>query len=187
MSSALFSRTRMPATILTALLIVTLVWSVTRADRADSVVPATASVGTLTTPLGTAPLQLRAFSFAASNTPCPVGGGGCAGKAAFADPSVTLDTSTLSPAEQDAVATGRHFAQVTIALFQPGTHNRFQEFVYDDVTMTSFQTSRGGNNSSPPIESLSWSSLKVTQRIYNPSTQAVVSQSCFDVSLQKRC
>jgi hypothetical protein len=181
----------MPAAILTALLLVlaTLVWSVTHADRAASVVPATASVGTLTTPLNTgkAPVELRAFSFGVSNAPCTSGTGTCASKANFAEPSVTLDTSTMSPAEQDSVATGRHFTQVKVALYQPGTHNRYQEFVYDEVTFTGFQTSRGGNNSAPPTEQLSWSAEKVTQNIYNPSTQAVVAHSCYDLVLQRRC
>jgi hypothetical protein len=191
MSPVLITRTRMPAAILTALLLVlaTLVWSVTHADRAASVVPATASVGTLHTPLSSskAGVQIRAFSFGVANTPCTSGSATCTSKANFADPSVTLDTSTLSPAEQDAVATGRHFDKVTVALFAPGTHNRYQEFVYDEVTFTSFQTSRGGNNSAPPIESIGWTAQKVTQNIYNPNTQVLLTHSCYDLVLQRRC
>lgn len=188
--TSLLGRRRTPAVVLVALalVVVGIAW-IARPDRAESVVPPVAKVGTLTyTTISTAVTPIRSFSFGATATACdPTSGGACAGKPEFAEPTVTLDTSILSPAELDALATGRHVMKLTVALYNPNTQNRLQEFVFDDVTFTSFATSRGGGNAAPATESLGWSYHRVTQRIYNPGTQDIVSENCYDLVDAKRC
>jgi len=181
------ARTRSSIVLVTLLLVVAAAW-ITRPDRAESVVPTMQRIGTLTfSEISTSTVPLRSFSFEVTAAVAPLGTGGGAGKAELGQPVVTLDTSTLSPAELATIVTGIHLPSLTVALYRPNSTAKFQEFVFEEDTFTQLKTETSGPNSAEPRETLGWTFAKVTERIYNTSTGAVVSETCYDAASGATC
>jgi hypothetical protein len=174
--------------VLVALALAAAAW-IAQPDRAESVVPAGQRVGTLTfSGFSTQTVHLRSFSFEAKATPCDFGGGGgCAGKATLGRPVVTLDTSATSPQELATLLAGEHMQKLTVVLYKPYTSQRSQEFVFQDALFTLLQTETNGPNSAEPRETLSWDYRRITQRVYNPGTNTVLNETCWDIAQNAKC
>jgi hypothetical protein len=162
---------------------------IARPDRAASVVPAGQRIGTLTfSDISTAAVPLRSFSFEAKATPCDFsGGGGCASRAEFGNPVVTLDTSALSPAELATLASGQHLPKLTVELYRPLTTTKVQDFIFENATFTQLKTSTTGPATAWPGETLGWAYTRVTTHVYDTATGAVVSETCWDLAQSRRC
>ncbi len=110
-------------------------------------------------------IQLDTFSFAASQSSLAVvgpGGGGSAGKASFADTTVTAKLSKASPNLYYGAATGTHFKSAVISARRSGDKNPtdFYTVKLEDIVISSVKTA--GTIADGPGETVTMNFSKVT-------------------------
>jgi len=159
------------------------------AGPAAAAAPVTARVGTLSLATSSNPtLDVQGFSFGASMATCVPGSGGCVGGKANVDAvNVTLASGPTAPELFQTLVTGKHLQRATLVLFKPNSTKRAQEYVFQDVVLSSWQTSAGVPNNKDPMDSLSLTFRRVNHRVYNPGTDTVLGQTCWDVAQNAGC
>jgi type VI secretion system secreted protein Hcp len=109
-------------------------------------------------------IELESWSFGASQpgSMAAATGGAGAGKVAFHDIHFTKHLDKASPLLQQAAATGRHFAKVTLEMRKAGGDPKaYMTYVMENVFITGISQAGGGGM---PTESISMNFTKIEVR-----------------------
>lgn len=142
-------------------------------------VPNSTVIGTLTIPgiQGGDPagdtIELRGYSFDVKSTPTTGGGGMSAGKVSFSDFSVVKEVDTASPTLLVAVASGKHYPEATLTIYQEGTTTVAETFELGDVIVSSLRSHDEGTQTGIPLEDVTMNFQKIEQT-YAPTSGSPV-------------
>jgi type VI protein secretion system component Hcp len=146
--------------------------------KPQSAITVTLDTLSCTTPVGREAFSVTSWSWGASN-PADVtsGGGGGVGKVNFSDVSVTKAFDACSPLLLGAVATGKHFHDLTLT--QSNSDGTATTLALTDVIVSSWQAA-GSTASEGASESVSFAFSKVCL-----TDGASGTRFCFDLKANK--
>lgn len=117
-------------------------------------------------------IEILSFSFGASNSINPIGGGSGSGKASMSDFSVMKKTDIASAKFFNHCCKGKHFDKATVSFRKAGGEQVvYLTYVFEKVFVTSIQWSGSSGGDDVPTESASFTFKKV-EITYNSQTDA---------------
>jgi hypothetical protein len=181
------SRTRLlPVAVLVLTIAAATWWAVRPASDAAppparAATPAAGSLTFHTLPgaSGDSTIPLLAFSIGGTNTTSTAGGGAGSGRFQAQDASVSLDLSSVDPLLLRALATGTRVQRATVTLSDGA-----EEWVFDDVTITS--AAWGGGSAKAGSVALTLAYSRVQASTYD-GKNAPVASFCYDVAAARIC
>jgi type VI secretion system secreted protein Hcp len=116
-------------------------------------------------------IEIMSFSFGASNSTNPIGGGSGSGKAILHDFSVMKKTDIASCTFFNNCCAGKHFDKAIVSFRKAGTVQVvYLTYEFEKVFVTSIQWSGSSGGDDVPTESASFAYKKVTIT-YNSQTE----------------
>lgn len=117
-------------------------------------------------------IEILSFSFGASNSINPIGGGSGSGKASLSEFSVMKKTDIASATFFQNCCKGKHFDKATVSFRKAGGEQViYLTYEFEKVFVTSIQWSGSTGGDDVPTESASFAFKKVTIT-YNSQTDA---------------
>lgn len=117
-------------------------------------------------------IEIMSFSFGASNSTNPIGGGSGSGKAILHDFSVMKKTDIASCTFFNNCCAGKHFDKAKVSFRKAGGEQVvYLTYEFEKVFVTSIQWSGSTGGDDVPTESASFAYKKVTIT-YNSQTEA---------------
>lgn len=152
---------------------------------APAAVPAAQAVGKVTFQYSSGPqtATVRSFAWSGSSTGSTGSGGGTGGGSFTAgNPTVNLDTASISPAILKALSTGAHLPSVTVVLYRPGTTTRFDQWKFLDVQFREVRQTQSGPPSQFPREQVTWTWGRVRRDVYAANGSTILGTYCWTIS-----
>jgi len=155
------------------------------AAPARASVPAAQAVGKVTFDYSSTPDQtttVRSFAWAGSST-ASTGSGGGGGGGAFTggNPTVNLDTGSVSAPLLKSMATGAHLPSVTVVLYRPGTTTRLDQWKFVDVLVREVRQTQSAP-AQTPREQVTWTWGRVRRDVYAANGTSIIGTFCWTIS-----
>jgi type VI protein secretion system component Hcp len=152
---------------------------------APAAVPAAQAVGKVTFQYSAGPdaATIRSFTWSCSSTGSTGSGGGSgSGQFTGANPTINIDTGSISASLAKALSQGAHLPSVTVVLYRPGTTTRLDQWKFIEVQLKEIRAGQSGPPSQFPREQVTWTWNRVRRDVYAANGTTIQGTYCWNTS-----